>query len=473
MRAFIGRTHELASLQASFDIVEGRVDGAKPGRLLLVRGRRRVGKSTLLEEFLERTGCPSLFFAASRQGGREPIEFARDLAESTLPDAQVASGQQPASWGAALALLAAALPDDQVTVVVIDEFPYLLEDDPSTDASFQKAWDRQLSAKPVLLVLVGSDLAMMEHLGDADRALHQRGTEMVVHALSPVETAEIVQSPTAGDAFDAHLLTGGLPLICESWPNRASMWDFLEEALAEPTSPLIVSAERTLAGEFPVEAQARSILGEIGSGAVTYTNITRAGGGMTAASVSRGLDVLGSKRMVAKDLPLSTRPSREARYRVTDPYLQFWLRFIGPHLPEIERRRSDRVLDRIRRDWSAWRGRAIEPIVHEALARLLPLEGLPEADVVGAYWTRSNDPEVDVVAADRSPIAKRIAFTGTIKWREDAPLDRADLAKLAADSQRIPGADERTPIIAVSRTPTTIEGATILTPDDLLSAWSR
>jgi len=94
---------------------------------------------------------------------------------------------------------------------------------------------------------------------------------------------------------------------------------------------------------FPPEAQAQLILGEICSGAVTFTSISRSGGGLTQGAVARGVDLLQAKRLIARDLPLSTRRSLEARYRVTDPYLQFWLRFIGPHLPEIERRRGDRI----------------------------------------------------------------------------------------------------------------------------------
>lgn len=473
MRHFVGRARELQSLDAAYDRVRRSRGDAKPGRLLLMRGRRRVGKSTLLEEFLTRTRCPGLFFTASRQASAEPGLFTAELAASSLPGAKVASDQQPDSWDGALALLAAALPDDEACVVVVDEFPYLLEDDGSIDAVFQKAWDRQLSAKPVVLVLVGSDLAMMERLNDADRALHQRGTEMVVAALSPLEASEIVGSPTAADAFDAYLVTGGLPLICDEWSPGLSMWEYLDEALSEPTSALIVSAERSLKAEFPKEALAESILGQIGSGAVTFSTIARADGGMFASSVARALDLLMAKRLVSREVPLSTRPSKEARYRLTDPYLQFWLRFIGPHLAEIERGRGDRVLTRIRNDWPTWRGWAIEPVIRESVRRALPIAGLPEADVVGGYWTRTNDPEIDIVAADRSPVAKRIAFTGTIKWLEDAVADRGDLARLIADTAKIPGADSSTPCLVVSRNDATVAGAAaVLGPDDLITAWA-
>ena len=73
-------------------------------------------------------------------------------------------------------VLAAGVEDDEPVIVVIDEFPYLVDDDPEVEATFQKLWDRVLSKKPILLILVGSDLAAMEALNDYDRAF-QRGTE--------------------------------------------------------------------------------------------------------------------------------------------------------------------------------------------------------------------------------------------------------------------------------------------------------
>jgi AAA+ ATPase superfamily predicted ATPase len=344
-------------------------------------------------------------------------------------------------------------------------------DDPSVEATLQKQWDRVLSKQRVLLIIVGSDLAMMEALNSHGHAFFQRGTEMIVPPLSPSETGTIVGSAEAADAFDAYMITGGLPLVCDEWPVQSTIWQFLEDALGEPTSAVIVSAERALGAEFPDDTQARLVLGQIGTGEMTFSNIARAAGGLQATSLKRSLDVLTTKRIVARETPLSTKPSREARYRVVDPYLRFWLRFIGPHLAEIERGRSDRVVARIRHDWTTWRGRVIEPIIREALTRLSPIPGLPEAAVVGAYWTRTNVPEVDIIGADRSPVATRLAYAGTIKWLDNAPLDQADLNRLAADVVKVPGADASSPLVAVTRSGATALGATTLGPEDLLAAW--
>ncbi|MGI8683834.1 MAG: ATP-binding protein [Acidimicrobiales bacterium] len=469
MAGFVGRRRELASLDR--ELARVRSDPEQPGRCVMVRGRRRVGKSRLVEEFCTRAGVPHVFFAASRRGDAEVALFAGEVADSDLPGRDLFADANPATWEAAMRLLAAGVEGELPAIVVLDEFPYLVEDDPSLEATFQKLWDRVLSKKRILLILVGSDLAMMESLDDYDRAFHQRGTELVVPPLSPVEVRDITQLERAADAFDAYLITGGLPLVCVEWSAGMSMWEYLEAALNEQVSALVVSGERALAAEFPTDARARVVLEEIGSGERTFTNIARAAGGLTAASVTRSLDLLGTKRVVARDVPLSTSRSKEARYRVADPYLRFWLRFIGKHTGEIERARGDRILVRIKRDWTAWRGRAIEPVIREALMRMSPIEGLPAADAVGGFWTRSNNPEIDIIGADRAPVAKQIAYAGTIKWLDKSPLDQGDMSKLIGDLGAVAGADEHTPLVAISRSGATVTGAVVLGPEELIRAW--
>lgn len=470
---FVGRKRELAALRRELDRVRDAIGTEVPGRCVLVRGRRRVGKSRLIEVFLNRTRVAAVFFTASRQQEAELPLFTEEVTASPLPGRALFEGIDLRDWDAALRLLAAALPDDRPSVVVIDEFPYLVQDAPHLEAVFQKQWDRALSRKPVLLLLVGSDLAVMEALNTHGRAFFQRGTEFVVRPLSPAETGAIVGAPSAADAFDAHLVTGGLPLVCRDWTAGASLWDFLAQSLSDETSALVVSAQRTLAAEFPESANARRVLITIGAGERTFTAIARAAG-LQTTSLTRALDTLVDKRLVARELPLSAKASREARYRIIDPYLRFWLSFVGPAMAEVERGRGDRIVERIREGWSAWRGRAIEPVVREAIDLLLPIEGLPPARAVGGYWTRTNTPEIDLVAADRGPLAREVRFAGSIKWHDDRPFEQADLHRLAAAIPLVPGASADTPLLVVSRSGVTARGmALALGPKDLLSAWGR
>lgn len=473
MNGFIGRRTELGLLDDMLHPVKTGGRGGRPGRAVLIRGRRRVGKSRLVEEFLERAELPHVFFTAVGGSREEDLAgFVAEVAASSLPDAgRFADFTAPQTWDAALSLLASALPTDAPSVVVLDEMPYLVREDPAFEGTLQKVFDRTLSKLPVLLVLIGSDIAMMEQLNTYGRPFYQRGTEMVVPPLNPAEVGAMLDLPPA-DAFDAYLVSGGLPLILEEWPHGAGLWDYLASALRKPTSALLISGERTLAAEFPTEAQARTVLGAIGHGERTFALIGRAAGDLNPGSVKRSLELLTTRRMVAADLPLSTKPSRETRYRVDDPYLRFWLSFIGPGIPTVERGRGDRVLDSIRTSWTSWRGRAIEPIIREALWRLAD-DRLPEGtNAVGGYWTRTNDPEIDLIGADRSPIAKKITFAGSVKWLENKPFDHRDLSRLIIHRSQLPGADDDTTLLAVTRSGCTAEGILTFTPEDLLEAWT-
>lgn len=469
---FVGRQRELALLDELLEAVGtgGRI--GRPGRAVLIRGRRRVGKSRLVEEFALRSGVPHVFFtAAGTSKDEELASFAEQVAASDLPEAtRFAEFATPRTWDAALTLLAGILPADRPSMVVLDEMPYLVREDPGFEGTLQKLFDRTFSKLPVLLVLIGSDLAMMEALNSYGRPFYQRGTEMVVPALNPAEVAGMLELEPA-DAFDAYLVSGGLPLIVDEWPRGAGLWEYLERAVTRPTSALLVSGERTLAAEFPTEAQARTVLAAIGHGERSFSLIGRAAGDLSPGSVKRSLDLLIDKRMVEADLPLSAKPSRETRYRVADPHLRFWLSFLGPGLHAIERGRGDQVLAAIRKSWPSWRGRAVEPVIREALMRL-PSGVLPEGtETVGGYWTRTNDPEIDLVGADRAPIARRVTLVGSVKWLENKPFDARDHARLIVHRTRLPGADERTPLLAVARSGCAVQDLDVLGPDELLQAW--
>ena len=229
---FVGRRQELATLERELRKVAAGVGGERPGRCVMLRGRRRVGKSRLVERFAERSGAPFLFYAATGASAETDLaRLARDAEASTLPMAQLVVAARPETWDAAFDVLAAALPADRASVVVIDEVPYLMDADGAFEGMLQRAWDRVLETKPVLLVLIGSDLSMMEALNSYGRPFHQRGREMVLGPLTPAEVGHMLGLDPA-EAFDAALITGGLPLICAEWPHGAGLWDFLRFRLS-------------------------------------------------------------------------------------------------------------------------------------------------------------------------------------------------------------------------------------------------
>lgn len=458
---FVGRRRELEQLAAHLSRVQR--DGA--GVLLSVRGRRQVGKSRLAEEFLLRSDVPSAFFAATRGATSvdEVAAFVDVVASSTLEAAQVLRDARPHGWAEALRLVAGAT--TRPSVLVVDELPYLMAGDPGLEGALQQVWDRTLSRVPLLLVVVGSDLSVMELLSTYDRPLYGRPREMRIDPLGVADTARLLHLDAA-DAVEAMLVTGGLPRLLQEWQPGTTRERFLAEQLSDATSPLLVIGERVLVAELPGELQARRVLDAIGSGEAAYGAIAQRAG-VPQQSLVRTLKVLtADKRLVRRDRPLSIKASRLTRYTVADPYLRFWLRFLGPGLDTVQRGRGDLVSAQIGRQWSDYRGAAVEPVLRDLLAQRLPDERFGTGEKVGKWWDRSA--EVDLVIADRVDAPSVVTAVGSVKWRESAPFGSDDERAAQQQQAVVPGAD-RAVTFGVSRSGAAADVAIpVLTPHELV-----
>jgi hypothetical protein len=467
---FIGRDRDMARLQRQLDTVTE--DGH--GRLLSIRGRRQAGKSRLVTEFADRTGLPQLFFTGARLA-RERAELARfavEAAGSSLPGAGLFDGVAPGDWTGALRLLAAALPDAGPAIVVLDEFPWLCGSSPDLEGALQVAWDRVFERRPVLFILIGSDISVMEALSTYERPLFGRVKELVVNPFELGDTARVTAVHDPVIAIDAQLLTGGYPRLCAEWRGAPDAMAFLRRQLADENSELIDVGRNILTAEFPPDLQATRVLSAIGSGERTFKGIS-ARSGIGEQQLARSLEALTTvKRAVSADRPVSLKSGNDPRYRVADSYLRFWLRFIEPSLPDIARGRPDLALARIRDSWPDFQGRAVEPIIRASVERLvLDDPDLGGTGVIGGYWTRSTTVEVDLVGVDRWPNARKVTLAGSVKWREQSPFGRRDLADLIEQRAHVPGAADAA-LVGVSRSGFAVDGLDrAYAPSDLVAAW--
>ena len=386
-----------------------------------------------------------------------------------MPTAQAAQGGFN-DWEQALDLVTTGL--DGPLVIVIDEFPWLLEMDRTIEGRLQRVWDRVLKDRPVMLVLIGSDLAMMEALTEYGRPLYDRARIVNVRPLSPAAVGELT-GQRGPEAFEAWAITGGFPNLALEWQPGQTLDDFLRDQLADPGSRLIVSGERKLAAEFPADSGARIVLEAIGSGAREHKRIA-ARAGLPTSSLERALGQLVEKGAVAKEVAYSTVGGRNTRYLVADAHLRFWLRFISTRLSMIERGATEQVLDDVRTGWSAWRGEAIEPIIRESAFRLLVR--WPEAtDVahVGQWWRRDHSMQIDIVAGDRAPVANKIVAVGSIKWRDRERFSARDAAELITGRTELPGGRDAL-LIGCSATgfDADLPLDAMWQPNDLLDSWT-
>lgn len=416
--------------------------------MIAVRGRRQAGKSRLITQFVETAGVPYLFSTAVKNASpaAQVGRVYADMRTSTepLPNAPVAFAAPPTTWTDLLARLPLAVGDGPA-IVVLDEFSWATQVDDTLEGVLQVAWDRHLQALPILVVLVGSDIAMMERLTEHDRPLYGRASEMVVRPLSPAEVAEAFgETHDPVDVLDVYLATGGYPRMVLNARRHRSASDYVAEQLADDTSPLAITGVRMLDAEFRGDLAARTVLEAIGAvevGHATFTSaVVQLGGDSAGTTLTRALPILlDVKRVVAKDTPVgASASSKLTRYRISDPYLRFWFRYCAPHLDQIARGRSDLAIAAFERDFSSWRGKAIEPVVHEAVWRLARNhELLAGVEVVGAWWDRGNTHEYDVVAATQSG---DVTMIGTVKWRPNKSVTTAEVGAVSNGRAHIPKA---------------------------------
>lgn len=474
---FVGRSRELGILASDLEVVRESGQGA----LVLVKGRRRAGKSRLIEEFVERQGSRVVFFLATRQRpGYELARFVEALARSNHPEAAGSVGLRFESWETALAYASVGATQQQPIVIVIDEFPYLIQTDSdgAVEAGINAAWERTLARRPVMLVLVGSDLSMMNTLTQHGRPLYGRPTRTL--SVEPLDVAEVATALDlrGAEAIDAYHVIGGFPRLLPLWRPGSTLRSVLLRALGDEDAPFIATGQRILDAEFPDDVQARTVLSVIGAGERTYSNIARVAN-VANTNLRRSLDLLeNQKRVIASERPMSARSSKDTRYYVNDPYLRFYLRFIDPSLVDLQRGRHRLVINRIVRDWRSYIGAAVEPFVRSSIERLLPDAALPKAEKVGGYWTRTNGPQIDLVGMDDRE--RSVAFVGSIKWRADQPFVKADVDALRAAALHhprggVPGAKEPTPFVGVSRSGfvSAAELTRVFEPSELLDAWRK
>jgi len=181
---------------------------------------------------------------------------------------------------------------------------------------------------------------------------------------------------------------------------------------------------------------------------------------------------------MAIDQPLSTRPGKPALYQVADSNLRLYLAAGRSAQEQARRGRPDQAFRIMLRRWSTWRGKAVEPLVRQSLelAAAAGQTPWPQAEAVGGWWNRKFDPAIDLVGADRAPLAAHIYFTGSVKWL-GSPFDHHDLAELLRGSAEVPGFTFGATGIAIASLSGVAPGVDTARvdlrwgPQDVVSAW--
>ncbi len=312
--AFTNRVDELKDLTAA----------ARAGGLLVVFGRRRVGKTRLLTHWLT-PGMGLYSQAIEAASGIQIGQVMSDIGSA------IDTGIAPKNWAEFFELLSLI---KGRAILCLDEFPYLVASDPSLPSVIQR-WLDHRRPKQFTLVLAGSSTSAMNDIF-LNRAapLYQRARKLLhVEPMSYEAFCEACQIKTGGmDSFTRYSLVGGMPKYWEFVERRGSALDLAEELYFGNSAFLEDEPGRVLRDERISGLTALSVLEAVGRGAEKSSEI--AGRlGTVQTNLGRAIQQLMDASVLGREIPFgeSMRSTKKTRYRIQDPALRFWFQVYSPH----------------------------------------------------------------------------------------------------------------------------------------------
>ncbi|MDZ4718555.1 MAG: ATP-binding protein [Roseiflexaceae bacterium] len=416
---FVDRRDELTMLR---QVVERQ----RRGELLLLYGRRRVGKTALLRHWAIQSGLPWTYWMAQK----EPAELQRRKLYAAIRGRTSTSNSPTfASWSELWDDVAEII-RDQRRILVLDELPWAIESDPATLSALQYAWDVHFQNSGLILALCGSHIRTMETLLSQQTPLFGRLTAQ--HQLQPLPFGALRTffpnwSPDAQVAIYA--MVGGVPQYLTWFDPAVSFSENIRHEILGPASMALSEVELLLSDELRDIRTYLTVLNAIGEGAHALKEIADAT--LTASTnLTKYLGVLQELRLVERRVPATVPPaiqhrSKQGRYHLTDPFHRFYFRFLRPNQAEIAYQ-PDRVLEQIQEGLRAFVGQtAWKELARVWVLRVGMQGGLPfKPDVIGSHWSRLV--QTDVVAINWR---ERAVLIGECKWTA-APIDRQTVQRL-------------------------------------------
>ena len=418
---FLNRTEEMERLD--------RTLGRRAGGLVVVYGRRRIGKTRLLLEWVAKHS--GLYTVADQSTPEiQRRYFAEAVAQRLTGFADVAYSD----WQSLFARLAReAKANNWRGPIVIDELPYLVVTSPELPSILQKWLDHAAKDARLVVAVAGSSQRMMQGLVlSASAPLYGRAQEIL--PLAPLEATwlqKVFPRQSLKSQIEAYSAWGGVPRYWELAADEAgSLMNVIDRLVLDPLGPLHREPDRLLLEEIPSAVELRPILDAIGSGAHRLTEIA-ARTGHKATSMSKPLARLLEMDLIYRETPFGEgeKKSKRSVYKIADPLFRLWFRVVAPHrglLAVAEPRERLRLLERF---WMRLVAEGWEELCRRRLPRLNPEHPLQQLGPWGAAarWWHGNQPEWDLVSLSRD--GTRLLL-GEVKW-SPRPLGKGRLEKEA------------------------------------------
>lgn len=411
-KRFIGRQEELKL----FD----RLWESQDAELIILYGRRRVGKTRLLTHWINHhQQRPGMYWMAEPTSAVDQLRsFSQALANYTDPDEPAPLNFTYANWEQAFRQVA-LLAKEQRMALFIDEITYLIDINPNIVGVLQKVWDHRLKESNLLLAFSGSQRGVMEkNLLDYHAPLYGRATSTLKLQRLPFGvTSRYFPDYTAEERVALYAIWGGIPAYWERIDPGKTVMENLQEQLL-PSNAWMLDEPRLLLHDFLTDINNYvGIMRAMAYGAHTLKEIGERNG-LSSTHMSSYLGILRETDFVSRLVPITqqNQKSRLGRYVITDPYLRFYFRFLAAYQSKLAMGQQQAVLQSIEENLPAfievntWR-----ELCQEWLLRASDRAELPVSIVtVGAEWKRKF--KIDIAGIDEE---NRCIVLGCTLWQKE------------------------------------------------------
>ncbi|MEF8835599.1 MAG: ATP-binding protein [Candidatus Thermoplasmatota archaeon] len=392
---FVDRRSELDGLNEMYE-KEGSA-------LLILYGRRRIGKTTLAKKFAE--DKPNFYFLARRQDFSLELKRMREEF-SEQHDVFI---PKPRDLDELFDDMLEKIDQKNKFVFIIDEFPYWIEENKEILSEMQHLWDEKLQDKNIFLILTGSSIGMMEsEVLNRKSPLYGRRTGQLKLTEIPLKNInDFLPNYSKEDLIRTYGAVGGVPFYLKEFNDEKGFYENVKATFLNRLNILHEEAEILLREELRKPNVYFNIIKAIIDGS-TKTNEISNQSKVSITNVTKYLKVLERLKIIKREHPI-TEPAKKKNfhYRVIDSYFRFWLSFVYPYQGKIEDD-PDKILENVRSEYDRYMGPVFEEVCKNYVRKNLDYED------VGRWWFREN--EIDIVGLNEKE--SRVLF-GECKWTNE------------------------------------------------------
>ena len=426
MEHFIDRKQEMETLQAEY--------ARKGCSLVILYGRRRTGKTSLITEFIQDKNA--LFFLASEESEAQNRSAFKDKAADFINSALLREAGV-SSWDA----IFAAIMERQFTskpIIVIDEFQYIGKSNPAFPSVFQRIWEEQLKSRSVMVILCGSLISMMESQTlTYNSPLYGRRTAQIRLGQIPFRHySEFFPGKSRKEQIEMYAITGGVPKYIETFSESGDVFQAIRRNVLNRSGYLYDEPHFLLQQEISEIGSYFSVIRAIAAGNHKLAAISSALE-VKATSLTKYLKTLIDLDILEREVPVTEEnpeKSKKGLYKIKDNYIRFWFAFVYPNMSFIESGNDWIVMDKIRKSLIP----SHTAFVYEDVCREkmwdLNAEGVWPFHFfkIGRWWEAGT--EIDLAALDSE--GKNLILGECKYWQE--PVGLNILRELEQKAEHVP-----------------------------------